>query len=72
MILGINCLPLHQDKAFFSTMQNKTYKGTLLVSKSLPVVNLNSVIRLFSAKNVLYSIWTIEKFGILIMILMDR
>ena len=30
-------------------MQNKTDKGTLLVSKSLPVVKLNSVIRLFSA-----------------------
>ena len=31
-------------------MQNKTDKGTLLVSKSLPVVNSNSVNRLFSAK----------------------
>ena len=30
-------------------MQNKTDKETLLVSKSLPVANLNSVIRLFSA-----------------------
>ena len=28
-------------------MQNKTDKGTLLVSKSLPVVNLNSVNRSF-------------------------
>ena len=33
-------LPLHIDKAFFSIMQNKTDKGTLLVSKSLPVVKL--------------------------------
>ena len=31
-------------------MQNKTDKGTLLVSKSLPVANLNSVNRLFSAR----------------------
>ena len=31
-------------------MQNKTDKGTLLVSKSLPVVKLNSVNRLFSAR----------------------
>ena len=31
-------------------MQNKTDKGTLLVSKSLPVANLNSVSRLFSVK----------------------
>ena len=30
-------------------MQNKTDKETSLVSKSLPVVNLNSVNRLFSA-----------------------
>ena len=49
MILGINCLPLHLEKAFFSIMQNKTDKGTLLVSKSLPVINSNSVNRLFSA-----------------------
>ena len=48
MILGINCLPLHLEKAFFSIMQNKTDKGTLLVSKSLPVVNPNHVNRLFS------------------------
>ena len=41
-------LPLHSEKAFFSIMQNKTDKGTSLVSKSLPVVNLNSVNRLFS------------------------
>ena len=32
-------------------MQNKTDKGTSLVSKSLPVVNSNSVCRLFSARN---------------------
>ena len=32
-------------RAFFSIMQNKTDKGTLLVSKSLPVVNSNSVNR---------------------------
>ena len=50
MILGINCLPLHLEKAFFSIMQNKTDKGTLLVSKSLPVANSNSVNRLFSAR----------------------
>ena len=31
-------------------MQNKTDKGTSLVSKSLPVVNSNSVNRLFSAR----------------------
>ena len=38
------------NKAFFSIMQNKTDKETLLVSKSLPVVNLNSVNHLFSTK----------------------
>ena len=38
------------NKAFFSIMQNKTDKGTSLVSKSLPVVNSNSVNRLFSAR----------------------
>ena len=38
------------DKAFFSIMQNKTDKGTSLVSKSLPVVNSNSVNRLFSER----------------------
>ena len=32
-------------------MQNKTDKGTLLVSRSLPVANLNFVNRLFSARN---------------------
>ena len=31
-------------------MQNKTDKGTLLVSKSLPVANSNSVNLLFSAR----------------------
>ncbi len=30
-------LPLHSRKAFFSIMQNKTDKGTSLVSKSLAV-----------------------------------
>ena len=35
-------------------MQNKTDKGTLLVSKSLPVANLNSVNRLFSARKKKY------------------
>ena len=54
MILGINCLPLHLEKAFFSIMQNKTDKGTLLVSKSLPVINSNSVNRLFSARKKKY------------------
>ena len=33
-------------------MQNKTDKETLLVSKSLPVVNFNSVYRLFSARKI--------------------
>ena len=33
-------------------MQNKTDKGTLLVSKSLPVANSNSVNRLFSKKQI--------------------
>lgn len=28
-----------QNKAFFSIMQSKTDKGTLLVSKSLPIAN---------------------------------
>ena len=37
------------DKALFSIMQNKTDKETSLVSKSLPVANLNSVNHLFSA-----------------------
>ena len=37
-------------------MQNKTDKGTLLVSKSLPVVNSNSVNRLFSARKKKYYI----------------
>ena len=35
-------------------MQNKTDKGTLLVSKSLPVVKLNSVSRLFSVQKKKY------------------
>ena len=42
---------LYSIKAFFSTMQNKTDKGASLVSKSLPVVNSNSVCRLFSVRN---------------------
>ena len=42
------------NKAFFSIMQNKTDKETLLVSKSLPVVNLNSVNHLFSTKKKKY------------------
>ncbi len=37
-------------------MQNKTDKGTLLVSKSLPVVNSNSVNHLFSARKKKYYI----------------
>ena len=37
-------------------MQNKTDKGTLLVSKSLPVVNLNSVNYLFSARKKKYNV----------------
>ena len=40
------------NKAFFSIMQNKTDKETLLVSKSLPVVNLNSVNHLLSATKI--------------------
>ena len=39
-------------RAFFSIMQNKTDKGTSLVSKSLPVANSNSVNRLFSARKI--------------------
>ena len=35
-------------------MQNKTDKGTLFVSKSLPIVNSNSVNRLFSARKKKY------------------
>ena len=35
-------------------MQNKTDKGTSLVSKSLPVANLNSVNRLFSTRKKMY------------------
>ena len=54
MILGTNSLPLHQDKAFFLIMQNMTDKGTSLVSKSLPVANINSVNRLFSAQKKKY------------------
>ena len=42
---------MHSEKAFFSIMQNKTDKGTLHVSKSLPIENTNSVNRLFSARN---------------------
>ena len=54
IILTVLCfrlylLPLHLEKAFFSIMQNKTDKGTSLVSKSLAVRNLNSVIDSFSA-----------------------
>ena len=33
-------------------MQNKTDKGTLLVSKLLPVANSNSVNRSFSARKI--------------------
>ena len=47
-------LPLHIDKAFFSIMQNKTDKGTSLVSKSLPVANSNSVNCLFSSRKKKY------------------
>lgn len=39
-------------KAFFSILQNQTDKGTLLVSKSLPVINSSSVNRLFSATKI--------------------
>ena len=35
-------------------MQNKTDKGTLLVSKSLPIVNSSSVNHLFSARKMKY------------------
>ncbi len=45
---------MHLEKAFFSIMQNKTDKGTLLVSKSLPVVNSDSVNRLFSTRKKKY------------------
>ena len=38
---------MHSEEAFFSIMQIMTDKGVSLVSKSLPVVNLNSVNRLF-------------------------
>ena len=39
-------------------MQNKTDKGTSLVSKSLPVVNSNSVNRLFSVRKKKYYVST--------------
>lgn len=42
------------DKAFFSTMQNKTYRGTSLVPKSLPSVNPSPVNRLFSVRKKKY------------------
>ena len=44
------------DKAFFLIMQNKTDRGNLLVSKSLPVANSNSVNRLFSARKINYNV----------------
>ena len=37
-------------------MQNKTDKGTLLVSKSLPVANSNSVNILFSVRKKKYNV----------------
>lgn len=42
------------DKAFFSTMHNKTYRGTSLVPKSLPAVNPSPVNRLFSVRKKKY------------------
>ena len=36
------------NKAFFSIMQNKTDKATLLVSKSLPVINLGIYIQIYT------------------------
>ena len=45
---------MHYVKAFFPIMQNKTDKGTLLVSKSLPVANSTSVNRLNSVRNKKY------------------
>ena len=47
-ITNINCT-FALRKSVLSIMQNKTDKGTLLVSKSLPFVNSNSVNRSFSA-----------------------
>ena len=47
---------MRHNKAFFSTMQNKTDTGTSLVSKSLPIVNLNSVNCLFSARKKKYNV----------------
>ena len=43
-------------------MQNKTDKGTSLVSKSLPVVNSNSVYRLLSARKKKYYDSTNERY----------
>ena len=57
-------LPLHIDKAFFSIMQNKTDKGTLLVPKSLPVANSNSVCRLFSARKKKYDVSSSETYSL--------
>ena len=45
-------------------MQNKTDKGTSLVSKSLPVVNSNSVYRLLSARKKKYYDSLCEKAGL--------
>ena len=41
---------INVEDCIVGVMQNKTDKGTLLVSKSLPVVNSNSVNRLFSKR----------------------
>ena len=46
-------------------MQNKTDKGTSLVSKSLPVVNSNPVNRLFSARNNIYYVSSNEKSSVI-------
>ena len=42
-------------------MQNKADKGTLLVSKSLPVINSSSVNRLSSARNNIYCVSSSKK-----------
>lgn len=60
MILRINCLLLHSEKAFFLIMQNKTDKGASLVSKSLPVGIFNSVNRLFSRRKISSYVFTMK------------
>ena len=45
ILFKIKVSPLHSKFSVLFNMQNKTDKETLLVPKSLPVVNLNSVNR---------------------------